>query len=540
MSGSTGDLRVRLGADTTAFDKAMRSGKGGLDKMKESAKSTGAAFISLNQGLEVMKKAGHAAAEIFAKITDAAATDAYLKSVKGIEKAYKGFITELGAGITESAAFQEALKIVSEWFDKAADKSKGLGTSIGEFLGKALVSVRYALAAWYGLLATGAAVYGGVLKGLEKLVGGFGAVADALGFDGLAKSSGDAERTLKKLADDALQYASDKAMDTYHEVNEVAKALDRVGSKTGERKGKRVGSKEDRAAALKAAEELAKQKEDLIKQDMENYRAMVAAQDKAQAEFLTGQADAIQSYEDLMVAGDEEATRAIENERKIQEVKDARGKGFLSGDQEKAALDKLKVDYQKTTADIAEAHITQMAEAGASAAAALGGGIKSFFSSHDPRDLFKGLLSALGGVLKLIPGIGPVAGAIFGAVGNLMHSGGEVGMGAQVRVAHSGMAFGMPKRNDEYFVKAQSGEGFVSKIGMSGLGKEGLDQLNRTGTLGGGGNSYTQIVSSLDTPSYSAFAPRTVEPVQKQRWQDRAGSMNTQQLRKTVRERRVS
>jgi hypothetical protein len=200
-----------------------------------------------------------------------------------------------------------------------------------------------------------------------------------------------------------------------------------------------------------------------------------------------------------------------------------------------AAMGKVHKEQAQDQHELAQS----WAQAGVQAGTAFAGGIKSYLNSKDPIDIFKGLLSAAGSILSMIPGLNIVGAAISG-IGGLLHGGGQIG---PIVTAHAGVSLAGPSvRNDETIIKAQRGEGVVSKIGMGGLGTEGLDQLNRTGRLpASGGNVYNQIVSALDTPSYSAFAPRTVEPVSKQRVQDYAGSLWLKRLQQQVgHERRFS
>jgi hypothetical protein len=119
-----------------------------------------------------------------------------------------------------------------------------------------------------------------------------------------------------------------------------------------------------------------------------------AEQAEAQA-FMQGQQDAIRSYEDLMVAGDAEAERALARARQEDALRDQRAKGFLSGDQLQAGLQQIGVQFDKETQTIGEKATENFAQAGISAAQAFAGSIKSFMQTPGPVGPLWG--SALGG-----------------------------------------------------------------------------------------------------------------------------------------------
>ncbi len=116
-------------------------------------------------------------------------------------------------------------------------------------------------------------------------------------------------------------------------------------------------------------------------------------------------------------------------------------------------------------------------------------------------DVFAKLL-----IVKALTAIAGPSGKIFGvALGDIFHEGGMVEKmhsGGHIRRAHQGMALA----SDEVPIIAQTGEGILSRRGMSALGgAENLNRLNKGGSMGRGDEQVqininpTLVVKAWDT-----------------------------------------
>jgi hypothetical protein len=157
-------------------------------------------------------------------------------------------------------------------------------------------------------------------------------------------------------------------------------------------------------------------KAEAIKQELALMGQLRAAEQAEAQAFMQGQQDAIRSYEDLMVAGDAEAERALARARQEDALRDQRAKGFLSGDQLQAGLQQIGVQFDKETQTIGEKATENFAQAGISAAQAFAGSIKSFMHRPGPDRPLWGAALGGGAILSVIPGL-QIPGMILSGAG---------------------------------------------------------------------------------------------------------------------------
>lgn len=188
-----------------------------------------------------------------------------------------------------------------------------------------------------------------------------------------------------------------------------------------------------------------------------------------------------------------------------------------------------------------ERQVQEFANLGSQMAGSMVSGFQSFMQSRDPKDLFKGVLGALTALLPvLLPGVGAAIAPFVGIIASMMHRGGMVGSVGKPVLAHRGLTPGLSA--GEFYIKARQGEGVLSQLGVAAMGGPDAVAMANNGITpnAGGGTTVVNNVMAFDVPSYSAVAPRTVEPVNARRLYDRQGGKYREALRANVRPARSS